>query len=196
MFGPRSSHFSAIFGSFVTLRELCFMVYISLLIHLWSYLDTLMLIGHAIQHIVALQQVIVSSWELLFFFWHSKKHTVVVRSSTESEYRALVDATFELLWLRWLLSDMSVTHSFVTLLYCDNKSIIHISHNDVFHERTKHIEIDCHLVRYHVVNGTVLLTPISFTDQTVDIFTKTHPPKRFQDLLSKLNLTSTIPTRV
>jgi hypothetical protein len=77
--------------------------------------------------------------------WRSKKKTVVDRSSTESEYRALADATFELLWLRWLLNDMGVTQSSATILHFDNRSVIQISHNDVFHERTKHIKIDCHL---------------------------------------------------
>jgi hypothetical protein len=38
--------------------------------------------------------------------WRSKKQSVVARSSTEVEYRALADATSELLWLRWLLTDM------------------------------------------------------------------------------------------
>jgi hypothetical protein len=38
--------------------------------------------------------------------WRTKKQTVVVRSSTEAEYRALADTTAELLWLRWLLTDM------------------------------------------------------------------------------------------
>nr|KYP68702.1 Copia protein [Cajanus cajan] len=70
---------------------------------------------------------------------HSKKQTVVSRSSTESEYHALADATSVLLWLRWLLTDMSVAHPSSTKLHCDNKSVIHISHHDVFHERTKHI---------------------------------------------------------
>jgi hypothetical protein len=41
--------------------------------------------------------------------WRSKKQSVVARSSTEVEYRAIVDTTFELLWLRWLLYDMRVS---------------------------------------------------------------------------------------
>lgn len=125
--------------------------------------------------------------------WRSKKQTVVARSSTESEYRALADATSELLWLRWLLIDMGVTHSAATMLHCDNRSAIQISHNDVFHERTKHIEIDCHLVRHHVVHGTICLIPVSSADQTADIFTKPHLPNRFHDLLGKLKLAPMIP---
>ena len=59
-------------------------------------------------------------------------------------YRALADTTFELIWLRWLRKDLGVSICSATPLYCDNQSVIHITHNDVFHERTKHIEIDCH----------------------------------------------------
>ena len=74
----------------------------------------------------------------------------MTRSNTKAEYRALADTTSKLLWLRWLLKDLGVSTSSATL-YCDNQSAIHIVHNDVFHERTKHIEIDCHFIRYHLV---------------------------------------------
>ena len=107
--------------------------------------------------------------------WRSRKQTLVADSSIEVEYRALVDSTVELIWLRWLLKDLSVSTSSATPLYCDNQSVIHITHNDVFHEQTKHIEIDCHFIRYHLVHSIHKLFSISSKDQLADIFTKSHP---------------------
>lgn len=125
--------------------------------------------------------------------WRSKKQIVVARSSTESKYRALTDATSKLLWLRWLLIDMGVTHSSATMLHCDNKSALQISHNNVFHKRTKHIKIDCHLIRHHVAHSTICLIHVSSASQNADIFTKPHLPARFQNLLCKLKLVSALP---
>ena len=107
--------------------------------------------------------------------WRNKKQTHAARSSTEAEYRALADTTSELLWLRWLLSDLGVSTSSTTPLYCDNQSAIHFADNDVFHERTKHIEIDCHFIRYHLVRGALKLFSVSSKDQLADIFTKSLP---------------------
>jgi hypothetical protein len=89
--------------------------------------------------------------------WRSKKQSVVAHSSTEAEYRALVDTTFELLWL---LQDMGATQTSSSPILCDSRSAIQIAHNDVFHERTKHIEIDCHFVHHHLSQGTLYLCPI------------------------------------
>ena len=122
--------------------------------------------------------------------WQRKKQTHVVRSSTEAEYCALTDNTFELLWLRWLLKDLGVSTSSATPLYCDNQSTIHITHNDVFHERTKHIEIDCHFIRYHFVHGAFKLISVSSKDQLANIFTKSHPKGRLHTLVDNLKLVS------
>ena len=56
----------------------------------------------------------------------------MARSSTKAEYRAIADTTSELLWLKWLLKDLSMSTSSTTPPYCDNQSAIHIAHNDVF----------------------------------------------------------------
>ena len=122
--------------------------------------------------------------------WRSKKQTHVACSSTKTEYRALTDTTSELLWLQWLLKDLGVSTSSTTLLYCDNQSVIHIAHNDVFHEWTKHIEIDCHFIRYHLVHGALKLISVSFKNQLADIFTKSHPKGRLRSLVDNLKLVS------
>ena len=122
--------------------------------------------------------------------WQSKKQTLVARSSIEVEYRALTDTTSKFLWILWLLKDLSVSTSSVTPLYCDNQSAINIVHNNVFHEWTKHIEIDCHFIRYHLVHDALKLFSTFSKDQLVDIFSKSHPKGHLRALVDNLKLVS------
>ena len=78
--------------------------------------------------------------------------------------------------------------SFATPLYYDDQSAIHIAHNDIFHERTKHIEIDCHFICYHLVHGALKFFSVSCKDQLADIFTKSLPKGRTRDLVDNLKL--------
>ncbi|CAN6443929.1 unnamed protein product [Victoria cruziana] len=79
--------------------------------------------------------------------WRCKKQSKVFLSSTEAEYRAMATTTMELVWLKSLLKDMGVSSINNVKMFCDNKSAIYIASNHTFHERTKHIEMDCHYVR-------------------------------------------------
>ena len=78
--------------------------------------------------------------------WKYKKQAAVSRSSSEAEYRALASAIGEIQWLTYQLEEFRVDFQQHVTLYCDNKSALHIASNPIFHERTKHIEIDCHIV--------------------------------------------------
>ena len=118
--------------------------------------------------------------------WKSKKQDVVSRSSTEAEYRAMAITTCEIVWLRWLLADMGVNIKAPTPLHCDNQSAIQIVKNYVFHERTKHIEIDCHFTRHHLQHGTISLHFVPSTLQIADMFTKALTVARLWFLCDKL----------
>ena len=59
---------------------------------------------------------------------------------------------------------------------------------------TKHIEIDCHFIRQHIVRNALRLISIGTLDQPADLFTKAHHPGRFRNLVSKLKLVSLSPT--
>ena len=67
---------------------------------------------------------------------------MVSRSSAEVEYRAMASTVSEILWVRWLLKDLQVVVDKPTSLLCDNQAARHIASNPVFHERTKHVEMD------------------------------------------------------
>ena len=68
----------------------------------------------------------------------SKKQTIISQSSTETDYRAIVVLTSEIIWLRQLLHDFGFPSSYA-LIYCDNDSTIKWANNPIFHECTKHI---------------------------------------------------------
>ncbi|KAJ6398738.1 hypothetical protein OIU77_019500 [Salix suchowensis] len=81
------------------------------------------------------------------FFPKSKKQDRVSKSSTESEYRAMSSAYSEITWLRGLLGELGFSQLQSTPFHADNTSAIQIAANPVFHERTKHNEVDCHSIR-------------------------------------------------
>lgn len=120
--------------------------------------------------------------------WKSKKQDRVSKSSTESEYRAMSSACSEIIWLRGLLAELGFPQLESTSLYADNTSAIQITANPVFHERTKHIEVDCHSIREACDNGVISLPHISSALQTADIFTKALSRQRHQFLVGKLML--------
>ena len=120
--------------------------------------------------------------------WKTKKQHTVSRSSAEAEYRALAMTACELKWLRYLLKDLQVSCSQAVPVYCDSKAAIHIAANPVYHERTKHIEVDCHFVRDEVQTGHIVLVHVRTHQQLADIFTKALGHRQFSVLFCKLGI--------
>ena len=70
----------------------------------------------------------------------------MVRSSSESKYRAMTLATCELIWFKQLLQELRFGKDEQMTLVCDNQAALRIASNPVFDGRTKHIEVDCHFI--------------------------------------------------
>jgi len=96
----------------------------------------------------------------------------------EAEYRALATTCCE------------IQHCNIASLLCNSESARHIAHNNSFHECTKHIEIDCHVVREKLEQQLFHLLSIQSMEQPADIFTKALDHEVFRRLVSKLGILS------
>ena len=97
-------------------------------------------------------------------------------------------ACSEIIWLRGLLAELDFSVTDPTPLHVDNTSAIQITANPIYHERTKHIEVDCHSIREAFEARVITLPHISTKLQIVDIFTKALTRHRHCLLSSKLLL--------
>ena len=109
-------------------------------------------------------------------------------SSAESEYRAMTQSVSEIMWIRQLLMKVGIKTSIPAKLWYDNQTVMHITSNRVFHERTKHIEIDCHFVREKIQLGLISIEYVKTGEQLGNVFTKPLSGDRVNYLCNKLGM--------
>ncbi|KAJ0578613.1 putative RNA-directed DNA polymerase [Helianthus annuus] len=120
--------------------------------------------------------------------WKSKKQSTVSRSSGEAEYRAMCSATCELIWIVNLLSELKVCCKVPIQLYCDSSAAISIAANPVFHERTKHFELDLYFLMEKIASGFVQTVKVDSESQLADLFTKGLSARLHELFCEKLGL--------
>ena len=94
-------------------------------------------------------------------------------------------ATCELIWLKHLLQELRFGKDEQMKLICDNQVTLHISSNLVFHERTKHIEVDCHFIREKIASRCMTTSFVNSNDQLANIFTKSLRCPRIKYICDK-----------
>eukprot|EP00253_Pinus_taeda_P015431 PITA_15431 len=110
--------------------------------------------------------------------WMSKKQSVVALSTTEAEYMAATHASKESVWLRRLCSSMGLVQG-VIRIDCDSQSAIFLEKNPAHHSKTKHIDVQYHLVRDMVEDKKVLLVKVDSLKNTSDALTKSVSSEKF-----------------
>ncbi|RDY05095.1 Copia protein, partial [Mucuna pruriens] len=113
--------------------------------------------------------------------WRSKKQNVGI---------------CEGLWTKIILDDLKVKYEGLIKLFCNNNSVMSISHNPVQHDRTKHIEINIYFIKEKLDSGLIVTTHVPTRLQVTNIFTKGLFTTRFQELNGKLGMIDIhLPTR-
>ncbi|KAA3458786.1 retrovirus-related Pol polyprotein from transposon TNT 1-94 [Gossypium australe] len=135
------------------------------------------------------RKVLHQTWRFAYFVEvKKKKQNTVSLSSAEAEYRNIALTIVEIIWLSGLFGKVSLDKLEPTTLFCDSQATLQIAANPVFHERTKHIEIDCHFVLEKNKRQLVKTQHICTSEQIVDLMTKALGVHQHEYLLSKLRV--------
>ena len=98
--------------------------------------------------------------------WKANLQAVVALLTTKAKYIAVTEAIKEAIWL--ITEELGLKQKCVKVS-CDNQSTIHLTKNQMFHKRTKHID----------VRGTVVVVKISTEDNLTNMITKAITTSKF-----------------
>ena len=109
--------------------------------------------------------------------WRSAKQSVVVKSSTESEYIAASEATQEVIWMKEFITELGVVPSALDPLaiYCDNTGAIANAQEPRSHKKMKHIKLRFHSIHEYVQDGDIEICKVHTDLNVADPLTKPLP---------------------
>ncbi|CAJ2663689.1 unnamed protein product [Trifolium pratense] len=119
--------------------------------------------------------------------WKSSVQSIVAMSTTEAEYMAVAEAAKEALWLTGLVKELGVEQGGVQL-HCDSQSAIYLAKNQVYHARTKHIDVRFHKIRELLTTGQILLEKVHTSENAADMLTKPVTSDKFKHCLDLLHV--------
>ena len=107
---------------------------------------------------------------------------------TEEEYMVACSASCEAIWLRKLLTGLFDLEMEETMILCDTQSCIKMMENHVFHDKSKHIEIQYHYIRDMVQKGAIKLQHVGTNEHVADVLTKPLSRVKFEHFRDKLGI--------
>ncbi|CAN1802350.1 Retrovirus-related Pol polyprotein from transposon TNT 1-94 [Linum perenne] len=120
--------------------------------------------------------------------WKASLQSSPALSTTEAEYMAVCEACKEAVWLKGLYAEFPGDSSCITI-FCDSQSAICLTKDQMYHERSKHIDVRYHYIRWVIAEGKVKVTKISTHDNPADMMTKAVPAAKFELCSSLVGIT-------
>ncbi|KAG8501848.1 hypothetical protein CXB51_004653 [Gossypium anomalum] len=114
--------------------------------------------------------------------WKATLQTTVALSTTEAEYMAITEACKKAIWLKGLFSELNEDLQ-ISTVFCDSQSAIFLTKDQMFYERTKHIDVRYHFVRDIIARGDIVVSKISTHENPADMITKSLPITKFEHCL-------------
>jgi hypothetical protein len=122
--------------------------------------------------------------------WSSRLQKTVALSSCEAEYMALKEAIKEQIYLKSLYDQIPILKDqFENKLYTDSQSAIELAKNPIYHNRTKHIDIQYHFVRQAYITRLTDLVYIPTENQLADALTKAVDNNKWLRYVQQLGIT-------
>ncbi|CAI7927909.1 unnamed protein product, partial [Closterium sp. NIES-54] len=103
------------------------------------------------------------------------------------------DASWELRWLTYLLTDLGEAPRSPPVLYVDNKAMLALCQEHRLEHKTKHIALCYFLARELQQRGQLRLAYVASQANTADVFTKALQPCDHQRFCTVLGLVPTVP---
>ena len=101
---------------------------------------------------------------------------------------ALKEAIKEYLYLISVIKQLNIANKEKFYSFTDSLLAINLANNPEHHAKTKHIDIQYHFIREHVINGTIQLSHINTKEQLADMLTKALSGPTFKYLVRQMNL--------
>lgn len=115
--------------------------------------------------------------------WKASLQSIAALSTTEAEYIAATEGVKEAIWLRGLLNELGITQG-TTEVFSDSQSAIHLTKNDAYHSKTKHISVKYHFIRDIISQGEIAVKKVHTSENPADMLTKPLPITKFEHCLN------------
>lgn len=99
----------------------------------------------------------------------------------------IAEAIKEALWLRGLFGEIS-TRQQVTVVHCNNQSAIHLTKDQMFQEKKKHIDVRYYFVCDIISKGNILIKKIGVVENPIDMMNKSLVVSKFKHCLDLISI--------